>query len=99
MARTILADIDLAHTDRQRGAATWHAYSAACDPSDDGTPFEIGGQPSCPTCGGTRPASCEHTGEHLTRDVPEPTHQRWLALTPDQRLALVREKVTDSLSA
>ena len=98
LTRTILAETGLTPTERKRGAATQHAYSSTCDLGDDGSPFEIGGHPHCSACGGARPAAWEDTGEHVRRDVPEATHQRWLALGPEQRLALVREKLIDSLS-
>jgi hypothetical protein len=94
----VLAEAHLSPPDHRRGPAIQHAYAAACDLSGDGTVFQVGAHPHCPACGNDWPSAWEHTGEHLTCDIPEPSHERWRSLTPEQRKALVRKHVMNSLS-
>ncbi len=98
LAEETLAGTGLQPTGQRWSAAVQRAYTVACDPCEDGTPFLIGGHPACPACKARQPVAWEHTGEHQIRDVSEPTHKRWLALTPKQRRRLIRSEIADSLS-
>jgi hypothetical protein len=40
----------------------------------------------------------ERTGDHVMREMPGPSHQRWLSLPSKERRAIVQREVINSLS-
>ena len=97
LVREVLAEGGFHLDDRALGTAAQRAFSAACDPDADGTPFVIGALPRCPACAAA-PRSWEHTGEHEVHDVHGPSHRQWSALPASQQRDAMREAVMDFLS-
>lgn len=59
----------------------------ACDPDDQGAPFEIDANPQCPACGKAEIASWEFedSTEIVEMNPPSVTHYGWTALSEDAK--------------
>ena len=68
---------------------------------DDGSSYGIGTPPRCPVCGSNRMDHWEATNppEFVETEVPSVTHQRWKALSENEKLRELEVATSDFLSS
>lgn len=71
------------------GGLTQSAFSAACDPAPDGSPYRIGWLLRCPKCGGDSLKGWDEEIPPVRVDLPSPAHVEWLSLSMDERRRLI----------
>lgn len=84
--------------DDLEGARTLRrVFGVACDPAPDGSPFSIEGKPPCPICGVTPMTDWESIDppRYVEMLVPPVTHHHWHLLTTSERMATVREAISN----
>jgi hypothetical protein len=96
---SFLADVPMDLSDRRRGQVVQIAWSAACDPDEDGTSFVIGRRHQCPDCGAAETAVSRETGEFAEVDLPTPRYSKWHSMTESERASTIRAAVIAALSA
>lgn len=79
---------DLQITDVQQ-----KAFGIACDPSPDGSPFQIGKPPQCPICG-SNPSESSIAMPEVMVDLPVPTHDDWNRLSEREKVERVEKFIT-----
>jgi hypothetical protein len=86
--------------DVQRAAVTRKVFGQACDPDVDGSAFEIGLAPRCPSTG-DEPDYWEATEPPILveRDVPLVTHRGWNALSESQKQTRLSSAIADAITA
>jgi hypothetical protein len=98
LGHRVISERSLAITERQRGRAIQAAWSVACDPDADGSPFVIDGLPHCPECG-SEPARWTELHDSIELDLPNPTYSAWSDLNGAERGEAVQSAVMDALSS
>jgi hypothetical protein len=68
----------------------------ACDPDDEGAPFEVNAFPACPACGGWDVASWEFKDPagFVEMNPPVVTHHSWATLSENAKREKVRVEVS-----
>jgi hypothetical protein len=99
IAAQCMAEARVNLSDRERGHVTQIAWSAACDPDEDGTLFVIGAKPRCPACGSASIDMHAETGEFAELDLPAPAYSTWHTKTGPERAQAIRAAVMEALSA
>lgn len=70
-------------------------FGSGCDPSEDGTLYQITQEPLCPICGEANFKSFGPTSESIDLDVKSVTHNRWEKLSQEEKEAVVDQALMD----
>lgn len=94
-------DAVAALNDARRGAVVRAAFAATIDADAGGHPFDFSMHPPCPECGTTTMDWFEvlEPPQQMEVDVAPATHEAWGRLDDEAKLDVIREAVSDALSA
>jgi len=98
LGNQVISELSMVPTGRQRGRAIQSAWSVACDPDLDGSPFVIDAHPRCTACGSHEMAAWTELEGFIEMDLPHPTYSVWTGLSEADRSDAVRTAVIDALS-
>lgn len=96
LSRRCVSELRVNLTDRREADVFWSAWSAVCDPDENGTRFVIGAMPRCPDCGSRDVNMLRETSEIGDVHLPAPCYPAWHSMTSSEKALTIRAAVTDA---